>query len=66
MEVASALNAVILFGFWFYYFPNSSAVYDSSQLQEAFGNNTYVQVYFWSRNIVIHTVPFIITIINVL
>lgn len=32
LEIASSINAVILLGFWFYYFPNSTAVYESSQL----------------------------------
>lgn len=42
LEIASSINFVMLFGFWFYYLPNANSVYLNSQLQEAFGDNIYV------------------------
>jgi len=32
LEVATSINVVLFFGFWFYYFPSADAVYTSSQL----------------------------------
>ena len=64
--MATSINVVLFLGFWFYYFPNSNSVYANSQLEEAFGANTGTQIYFWIRNLIIHTAPMIVTFVNIL
>ena len=65
LEIASALNFVNLIGFWFFVFPNSASAYDTAQLNEALGSTWAAQAYFFLRNYVVHTVPFLVTSANI-
>lgn len=65
LEIASAINFVNLIGFWFFVFPNSASAYDTAQLDEAFNSSWLVQVYFFLRNYIVHTLPFLVTTMNI-
>ena len=66
LEIGFAVNLLNLCGWWTYVFPNSATAYDTGALTEAFGAGWWIEVYFVVRNYIVHTIPFVFTVLNIL
>jgi hypothetical protein len=70
LEASLGINFITILVFWAYILPNTGQDYYKSSLDEAFGiESSYltliVQSYFMVRNIVVHTLPFIMSMVSV-
>ena len=65
LEVSFGLNIIICVAYYTYIWPNQGKDYDASSLEEAFGKNILTDSYFLVRNLVVHTVPLLFTLISV-
>jgi hypothetical protein len=65
LEASLSLNFITLLAFYVFIIPNTGVDFYKSSLDEAFGSNIYSNSYFFVRNILVHTVPFVSTIFSI-
>lgn len=65
LEVAVCINFIVFIAYWFWVFPTAYEQYKLSTLDETYGENWYSVSYYYYRSIVMHSLPFMMTICTI-
>ena len=64
LEIAIGINVIVIFAYTVFVVPNGGQLlYRASSLEATFGyDNVLTQIYFWLRNPILHTFPFLCSV----
>ena len=63
--MAVSINFVVFIAYWYWIFPSINDQYKSSTMDETYGDNWLTITYYYYRSIVIHTLPFLMSVCTI-